>query len=63
MPLYDYKCDVCGVVLETIRESPLCCEKPMKRLPSYPAMVKIKGAGGYPSRRKQFNGTAGYSLH
>ena len=60
MPLYDYRCEVCGGVKESIG-SPCCCEKPMTRLPSFPAMVKIKGSGGYPSRRKQFNGTAAYS--
>ena len=30
----------------------------MHKKPTFPAMVKIKGSGGYPSRRKFVKGTA-----
>ncbi len=65
MPLYDYKCGVCGnqdIVHHGVhKDSPLCCDTPMNKMPSCPAVVKIKGAGGYPSRRKFVNGTAPYT--
>jgi len=65
MPLYDYYCEICGKEVETFQQStvniPVCCDKPMERKPSFPAMVKVKGGGGYPSRRKQFRGTAPYT--
>jgi len=65
MPLYDFQCNNCGFIeeaLATIKDNRLCpqCGKEMKRLPSYPALVKIKGMGGYPARRKQIKGTAPY---
>ena len=60
MPLYDYECDICGVVREVLGKAPLCCGEEMRKLPSYPAMVKIKGSGGYPSRRKMISDTAPY---
>ena len=71
MPLYLYKCEKCGSKLETIRsiagEIPLCCDKAMNKLPTTPAMVKWKGAGGYPSNIKAGKGTApftsGYSKY
>lgn len=66
MPLYDFECNSCGFVEESLQSatqgSLVCprCGGTMKRLPSYPAMVKIKGMGGYPSRRKMVGGTAPY---
>ena len=62
MPLYDYRCHKCGKELTVIRpidaDTPRCCEVPMGKLLTFPAMVKIKGEGGYPSRRKFVKGTA-----
>ena len=66
MPLYDFQCNNCGFIEEALlpmaQDSRLCpkCGGEMKRLPSYPVMVKIKGMGGYPARRKMVNGTAPY---
>ena len=65
MPLYEYQCDICGnktTVMQNIHgDSPQCCDGKMRRLISYPAMVKIMGAGGYPSRRKFLKGSAPYT--
>jgi putative FmdB family regulatory protein len=49
MPKYEYRCDVCSVVLEIFREFSdvteiMCCQKPMQRLWSSPA-VHFKGTG------------------
>lgn len=65
MPLFDYQCNKCQIVEEILirnDETPSCpvCGGEMRKLPSYPAMVKIKGSGGYPSRVKQFRGSAAY---
>lgn len=66
MPLYDYRCSVCGdekdVFQHNMTDVAECCGKPMERVPSFPAMVKIKGEGGYPSRRKQIRNTT-YRIH
>ena len=68
MPLYDYRCSVCGYEAEVFQhnmtdiKSCIVCETPMDRVPSFPAMVKIKGEGGYPSRRKQIRNTT-YRKH
>ena len=57
---------MCGVV-EVIQkigdDAPVCekCGEGMVKLSSFPAMVKIKGEGGYPSRRKEFKGTSPYT--
>jgi len=67
MPLYDFKCDNCNfikeVLLPSARETIPCpkCGEPMRRLLSFPGLVKIKGEGGYPFRRKKIRGTAPYS--
>ena len=65
MPIYLYQCEKCGTkseILQGIHEGlPLCCGKPMKKLPTFPTMVKVRGMGGYPSRRKQFKGTAPFT--
>lgn len=62
MPLYDYHCPLCGsetsVVQPYTAPNPSCCGYPMAKYPSAPAMVKIKGEGGYPSRRKFVKGSA-----
>lgn len=60
MPVYEYRCPACGNEEEVFQHGfdvAECCGKPMDRLPSFPAMVKIKGEGGYPSRRKQIRNT------
>jgi len=51
MPTYDFKCEVCGGVLEIQREiseltNVMCCQQPMQRLWSAPA-VQFKGTGFY----------------
>jgi len=67
MPIYMYRCDKCVLELEKVQgiseETTLCpqCGEVMIRLPTFPAMVKIKGGGGYPSRRKFVKGTAPYT--
>lgn len=66
MPIYLFQCNNCMQEIErlcTFGEIALCpnCGKMMVRKPTFPAMVKIKGEGGYPSRRKQVKGTAPYT--
>lgn len=64
MPLYCYRCSECGSKREVFQHSMTdveCCGKTMERIISIP-MVKIKGAGGYPSRRKQIRNTT-YRIH
>lgn len=64
MPLFDCVCVKCGHQQEVLlrgNESPLHCGVSMRKLPSFPAMVKMKGEGGYPSRRKFVGGTAPYT--
>ncbi len=63
MPLYDLYCD-CGhereKLLGMFESIPLCpeCGSMMSRAIGKNIMVKMKGEGGYPSRRKQiFNTT------
>ena len=63
MPLYDFYCDGCGHKLEKLAQiydaNPLCeCGCSMRKMAPSNVMVKMKGEGGYPSRRKQvFNTT------
>ena len=41
---------------------PVCgCGGELIKLPSAPALVKVKGEGGFPARRKFVKGTAAYS--
>ena len=67
MPIYVYRCDKCVLELEKVQgineEAALCpnCGNTMARLPTFPAMVKIKGEGGYPSRRKFVKGSAPFT--
>jgi predicted nucleic acid-binding Zn ribbon protein len=60
MPLYEMECLNCHNHIEKllpIGATLECCGNPMNKIPSFP-MVKYKGEGGYPSRRKQiFNTT------
>ena len=63
-PLYDLGCE-CGytteVLLNIAGQVINCpkCEKELIRVYSAPPMVKMKGEGGYPSRRRQvFNTTS-----
>ncbi len=63
MPLYELYCD-CGHgeerLLEMFESNPPCpeCGSIMSRTVGSNIMVKVKGEGGYPSRRKQiFNTT------
>ncbi len=62
MPLYDVICPKCDHEDEVISyggkiECPVC-GNPMLKKPGVNIMVKMKGEGGYPSRRKQiFNTT------
>lgn len=67
MPLYDFMCDNCNLIKEVLLPTakggfrcPICSTK-MRKLPPFPAMVKVKGSGGYPSRRKMVKGTAPFS--
>lgn len=63
MPLFDFDCD-CGYSVErlvgTYDPNPVCphCQKELNRKVGSNVMVKMKGEGGYPARRKQiFNTT------
>lgn len=65
MPIYQYKCQKCGVEMELIQEigsdtRPVCCGEEMVKLPTFPSLVIMKGGGGggYPSRRKFIHGSA-----
>lgn len=67
MPIFVYKCMACGTVDEVllsrgvqILPCPHCGQMSIKQ-PTFPAMVKIKGEGGYPSRRKFVKGSAPYT--
>lgn len=62
MPIYEYQCEKCKGIEEKIvpidTEAPTCCGASMFKRPTFPVMVKIKGEGGYPSRRKFLKGSA-----
>ena len=65
MPLYDFACPVHGgreeYIWFTDQTPPLCnCGKEMERLFPGNQMIKMKGEGGYPSRRKQIFNTDKY---
>lgn len=48
MPIYLYSCGKCGKEVETLQsfsaEPPLCCDEAMKRLPTCPAKIEMKGS-------------------
>jgi len=66
MAIYVYECNKCLFLVEKIQpmggETPNCpdCGTAMRKKVTYPVMVKVKGSGGYPSRRKMIQGTAPY---
>jgi len=66
MPIFDIECDKCHIVKEILisnNEIPVCpiCGGEVRKLPSFPAVVKIKGSGGYPSRRRMIQGSAPFA--
>jgi predicted nucleic acid-binding Zn ribbon protein len=66
MPIYSMMCPNCKDEKDVFQQTgkPMLCKEcgiEMVKLPTYPAMVKVKGSGGYPSRRKMVQGTAPYS--
>lgn len=69
MPIYIFRCDKCVLEIEKVQgsleDAPLCphCGEEMVKQPTFPAMVKIKGEGGYPSRRKFVKGSAPYTTN
>ncbi len=62
MPIYLYKCEQCQTKVERLLpiggDAPICHGEGMRQVPTFPVMVKWKGEGGYPSRRKQWRGIA-----
>lgn len=67
MPIYEYQCGECKLTAEKFQkiggEAPNCpeCGVGMTKKPTHLAMVKIKGEGGFPSRRREWRGTAPYT--
>lgn len=67
MPLHDFYCD-CGFRTERLLgiydPNPVCtnCSNTLKKVVGSNVMVKMKGEGGYPSRRKQIFNTT-YRIH
>ena len=63
MPLFDFTCPSCGHKVEVLQHSKtevvdcIKCGTEMERKFPAPAMVIIKGEGGYPARRKQIRNT------
>jgi len=47
MPIYRYGCEGCDKELEVIQsisgEALVCCGEPMRKLPTFPAKIEIKG--------------------
>ncbi len=64
MPIYSYECGECLTIVEKYQpmdaSAPACCGEVMRKQMTFPAMVKVKGKGGYPSRRKMIGDTAPY---
>ncbi len=65
MPIYLYRCETCNEEIEKIspigEDVPICHGEGMLKIPTFPVMIKWKGEGGYPSRRKQWKGIAAYT--
>lgn len=63
MAKYDYRCEGCGNIIEILQrgdeKSPMCCDRTMKKLLSFPAIIKIKDAEGNRIYSKGYK--AGYS--
>jgi len=63
MPIYLYKCEVCGSKVEMVQgitgAVPFCCGKSMTKLPTSPAIIRIKGMGGKLARNRGYK--EGYS--
>ena len=61
MPIYEFYCPVCDVKIEEICQigqitELIChCGEEMVKLPTFPAMIIMKGGGGggYPSRDRK----------
>ena len=66
MAIYEFYCE-CGYKTEELQpigsDIPKCpkCGEGMIKRPSFPALVKVKGEGGYPSRRKEWKGSCPYT--
>jgi putative FmdB family regulatory protein len=67
MPIYVYKCKSCGLEQEVLLNKGVeilsCrqCGGMALKCPTFPALVKMKGEGGLPSRRKFVQGSAPYT--
>ncbi len=66
MAIYVFHCRTCGSDREELRTvgettGPECCGTTMLQAPTCQAMVKMKGMGGYPARRKQLHGSAPFT--
>ncbi|KKL57120.1 hypothetical protein LCGC14_2238610, partial [marine sediment metagenome] len=66
MPIYLYRCETCKTEIERISPigvgAPICHGEVMLKMLTFPVMIKMKGEGGYPSRRKQWRGIAPNTL-
>lgn len=58
MPIYDYRCEECGLEAEILRgvgsEPPLCCDGSMTRVPTFPAMIRVRDERGSFLRSKGY---------
>ena len=65
MPIFDYCCKRCGHTGEMFTHSgdlhPCQCGGVLAKLPAFPAMVRIRGEGLYPSEIKHTRGTAPFT--
>ena len=65
MPIYEFKCEKCETTVEKLQTyitaPPTCCGESMQKQINFPAMVKWKGSGGYPSNIKMGRGTAPFT--
>lgn len=65
MPVYIYECKQCGIEVEAVQSieagAPKCetCGVGMTKKPTHPAIIKVVGQGGYPTRSKGYK--EGYS--
>ena len=66
MPIYPYRCSECGAEIEVLQAIGVmtrecACGADMERTPTFIAMVKMKGEGGFPSRRKFVKGSSPFT--